>query len=264
MLKKLFQLKTKNLFAENENEPSASFPKRKKMTALIMILVFAAVSYGVYQKYFNLTDAERAQKDLNKAVSSISRHILLPQGDQPVLATVTDAGALIKQQAFFAGAKNGDQLLLFPRSLKAIIYSPSRDMIVNVGPIQQPSATVAGNDQITNPRYQTNSNSPAGGQNPNTQNEVVLSVEVRNGTGKTGYASTVADQINGQTGYSVIKVGDAAKKDYAKTIIFSSTTDASKNKLASSLAAELNGEVATQMPQGEETTAADVMVILGR
>lgn len=124
------------------------FLKRKKLFVIAFVIIIAA-GYGVYEKYFNLTDAERAQKELKAAMSAVSKHMILPEGDEPVLATVTDAEALAKQQAFFTGAVNGDQLLLFPRNLKAVIFSPSRNKIINAGPIeQQPTQQQAGNNQI--------------------------------------------------------------------------------------------------------------------
>ncbi|MCU0660002.1 MAG: hypothetical protein MUD00_00045 [Candidatus Pacebacteria bacterium] len=36
---------------------------------------------------------------------------------------------------FFKGAQKGDKLVVFPTTGKAIIYSPERDIIVNVGPV---------------------------------------------------------------------------------------------------------------------------------
>lgn len=110
------------------------------MVAVVLIILGG---YFVYEKYFHLTPAERAKKELAAAVAGVSKLIILPQGDEPVLATVTDAKTLIAQQAFFAGSVNGDQLLLFPRNLKAILWSPSRNVIVNVGPIQQTSPEAA-------------------------------------------------------------------------------------------------------------------------
>lgn len=110
---------------------------KNKVISLVMLAVIVLGSYGVYEKFFNLSDEKRAQKELATAVAAAGQLMILPEGDEPVLATVTDAEALIAQQAFFAGSIDGDHLLLFPRSLKAIIYSPSRNKIINAGPIEQ-------------------------------------------------------------------------------------------------------------------------------
>jgi hypothetical protein len=60
--------------------------------------------------------------------------MVLPEGD-PVLFKVNDQETMRKQQAFFKDTMNDDVLLVFQQSSKAIIYRPSTNMIVNVGPI---------------------------------------------------------------------------------------------------------------------------------
>lgn len=225
---------------------------KKRLLVLLGIVLVATASYGSYEKFFNLSDEERAQKELSAAVSAVSKYIVLPEGDEPVLATVTDAEAIIKQQTFFAGAVNGDQLLLFPKSMKAIIWSSSRKKIINVGPIQQstdisPVAGIKteGNDMLT------------------VAESAALSVEIRNGTGKTGYASSIAQQLSENAGYKVIKVADAAKKDYAKNIVVNLTSDKSKSSLVNSLASALGASVDSKLPDGENSAEVDALVILG-
>ncbi len=231
------------------------FGNRRRIVAIVALVVIVLGGYVVYEKYFHLTPAEKAQKELAAAVAGVSKLIILPQGDEPVLATVTDAKTLIAQQAFFAGAVNGDQLLLFPRNLKAVLWSPSRNVIVNVGPIQQPqSASAAAGIQT---------NTPASAPLTVATTPIILSVEIRNGTGKTGRASTVADQLRSNAGYSVTKVTDANKKDYTKTIVFSRVKDDSRKQAINTLAAMLNGDLVDKLPNGEKNTDADVLVILG-
>lgn len=226
----------------------------KKLT--ISVLIVAAAGYGVWDKYFSLDDAERAQKELAKAVEAVSKHMILPEGDEPVLATVTDAETLTKQQAFFAGSQNGDQLLLFPRNLKAIIYSPSREKIINVGPIEQ-SPAVTENDQAPNSKSQINSNV----QNSNAEN--TLTVEVRNGTDRAGYAATIAEQIAGNAGYTVVSVADTRKKGYDKTIVVARTDDENKKPKVQAVANTFGVSSVTELPSGETDTTADVLIILG-
>ncbi len=228
---------------------------RRRVAAMVALVLIILGGYSIYQKYFHLTPTQIAQKELAAAVAGVSKLIILPQGDEPVLATVTDAKTLIAQQAFFAGAVNGDQLLLFPRNLKAVLWSPSRNVIVNVGPIQQPqSASAAAGIQT---------NTPASAPLTVATTPIILSVEIRNGTGKTGRASTVADQLRSNAGYSVTKVTDANKKDYTKTIVFSRVKDDSRKQAINTLAAMLNGDLVDKLPNGEKNTDADVLVILG-
>ena len=60
--------------------------------------------------------------------------MLLPQNETPTLATVSDLHAL-EGQAFFKNAKEGDKVLMYLRSQRAILYRPSIDRIIEVGPI---------------------------------------------------------------------------------------------------------------------------------
>ncbi len=234
------------------------FITRRRVVAMVAIALIVLGGYGIYEKYFHLTSAEKAKKELAAAVAAVSKHIILPEGDEPVLATVVDAAALKAQQAFFSGSVNGDQLLLFPRNLKAVLWSPSRSVIVNVGPIQQQSPAAGGSQlQVAVPNNAADQTAPA------ALLPGVLSVEVRNGTGKTGYGATIAKQISANGNYSIIQVADAAAKNYAKTLIVDHATSPEKKALAISLAEALGAEVASTFPPGEKNTQADILVILG-
>ncbi|MEA1929729.1 MAG: hypothetical protein U9M92_02535 [Patescibacteria group bacterium] len=69
--------------------------------------------------------------------------VLLPSGEQPQLATITDAEALAAEDPFFDGSQDGDKVLLYLSVGKAYILSPDRDLVVNVGPIiQEPTPTL--------------------------------------------------------------------------------------------------------------------------
>lgn len=78
--------------------------------------------------------AEKMSADTAVLLGKIKKHMLLPEED-PTIATITDAENLVQQQPFYAGAQNGDKLLIFPNAKKAIIYSEARDKLVNVGPV---------------------------------------------------------------------------------------------------------------------------------
>lgn len=76
----------------------------------------------------------------------VGRHYVLPTGEQPTLATVTDKTKL--QTPFLKQADNGDKLLVYEKAAVAIIYRPSIDRIVAVGPVQvQPLKTTPGAGQ---------------------------------------------------------------------------------------------------------------------
>ncbi len=98
-------------------------------TALIVLII---LGYGITKLWgyvFAGSDAE-----LRALVSNVGEHMLLPADETPTLATVSDMHAL-EGQEFFKYAEEGDQVLMYMRSRKAIIYRPSIDKIIEVGPI---------------------------------------------------------------------------------------------------------------------------------
>jgi hypothetical protein len=114
-------------------------PKRKQERAVmtlaaivIGLIVLLIAGYGVSKAwgyFFGGTDAE-----VRALVSDVGEHMLLPDDETPTLATVSDMHAL-EGQAFFRNAKEGDKVLMYLRSQRAIIYRPSIDKIIEVGPI---------------------------------------------------------------------------------------------------------------------------------
>lgn len=67
-----------------------------------------------------------------EVLAGLGRLMILPD-EVPSIATIVDVDTLIADQSFYVGAQNGDQLILYPQSQRAIIYSPSRNIIVNAG-----------------------------------------------------------------------------------------------------------------------------------
>lgn len=137
-----------------ENQPldyevdNKKIKKSLKYPVVVLgLVIIGFIGYFGYTKLNPLSQEEQDKKDLMSAIKAVKKMMVIPTDDEPVFATVTDAESLREQQAFFTGAVNGDQLLLFPKSMKAIIYSPTRKMIVNVGPIQQPATTDISNQK---------------------------------------------------------------------------------------------------------------------
>ncbi len=94
---------------------------------VLILLVFGVTK--VWDRFFGGTDAE-----VRSLVSSVGHHMLLPTDETPTLATVSDMHAL-EGQEFFKNAKEGDKVLMYLRTHRAIIYRPSIDRIIEVGPI---------------------------------------------------------------------------------------------------------------------------------
>ncbi len=104
----------------------------------IALAILAVTALGFGGTYFlggSSSPAEANAAELVRVMEDVSNLMLLPEGELPVMATVTNAEDLKKEQAFYADVLNGDKVLIYVQNQKAIIYSPSRDVIVNVGPV---------------------------------------------------------------------------------------------------------------------------------
>ncbi|MES3006043.1 MAG: hypothetical protein V4664_03800 [Patescibacteria group bacterium] len=108
---------------------------RKYIVLLLITLVIllAGISVYLYKKNTNNPEAI-SQAEVKSLVTKVGRLMILPQGETPTIATVSDPEAL-KDQAFFADAKKGDKVLIYSNAKKAILYSPSEDKIVTIAPL---------------------------------------------------------------------------------------------------------------------------------
>lgn len=123
--------------------------KRKKFSlksVLLAILILglmgvaAFFSYSYYQTRQQVLDLKTlegqqqlAEQELSGLLNQLGKLMLLPEDEEPTVATVTDVEALSQEQPFFARANNGDKVIIYVDERKAIIYSPERNIIVNVG-----------------------------------------------------------------------------------------------------------------------------------
>lgn len=142
----------------------------KKITiTLALLLVISAGAFG--WSFYKYTQTKKqlmqvssiegqkaiAQKEVNALLEKVKKHMVLPEGEEPVVATVTDKEALSKEQPFYANAHNGDRVIAYMTARKAIIYDPIRDVIVNAGPIYVDN-TAGQQQQIQNQQQATTTN----------------------------------------------------------------------------------------------------------
>jgi hypothetical protein len=116
-------------------EPAAEAPKKGKLTLILVVLIVAVVGVLGFLgfEYMKLKQDPNAvnQKKIEVVVVKVEKLIDLPQGEIPTLATVSDTTNLAGQP-FFANAEVGDQVLLYTNARKAYLYSPSKNLIVEV------------------------------------------------------------------------------------------------------------------------------------
>lgn len=107
---------------------------------LIIGMIIGAVGLWSYNHYYGPKTAtapvdQISQADTKDLLAKIGKLIILPTGEDPIVAKINDAAALIKDQVFYKGAQNGDVVFVYQKAAKAVVYSPSRNIIVNVGPV---------------------------------------------------------------------------------------------------------------------------------
>jgi len=68
-------------------------------------------------------------------ISAVSKLTTVPSGEKPIIAIISDIDNLAKSSAFYNGAQNGDYVLIYQNESRGIIYSPSRNIIVNDSPV---------------------------------------------------------------------------------------------------------------------------------
>lgn len=246
-----------NMPIRNSAEPkqlnSSSEPGRGLaiLTLLVLFLIAAggfAWSYNGYAKTKKelslLTDPkakeEVAKKETAELVNSLKRLVVLPENETPTIATVTDAAAMAQEQPFYKDAHNGDKLLVYTQARKAYIYDPTRNILVNVGPIyidENASAT-------------------------STVELQQLNVDVRNGSNTAGVGTLLANELKKDLSITVVSASNADNKDYQGNIIVDFTAGV-KTERIKILADKIGAKVVDVLPTGERASSAEALVIVG-
>lgn len=140
--------------SENKQEENIPGPVKQSKTSaktpiklLIAILVIIAIVAGSFYYYrYTKTDVYKQKKEENRQATIIGKAgklILLPTTKPQFYDVTLDPEKLISEQPFFKGILLGDVVLIYPEISKAVIYSPSRNIVINAGPITNTAAPQA-------------------------------------------------------------------------------------------------------------------------
>ena len=112
--------------------------KRKFINIVMSVIVFTSLGFGGYFYYQFRTLKNnpnvQVQKDTQDLLAKVARIYLIPTGEEPTIATVSDPIAL-KNQSFFTQSQKGDKVLIFTKAGRAVLYRPSMDKIIEAIPI---------------------------------------------------------------------------------------------------------------------------------
>ncbi|HNZ86115.1 MAG TPA: hypothetical protein PLD95_00560 [bacterium] len=116
-----------------------SFNFKKLFKIIIIIILIVGICFGVVVVYkkiksnsYKLNMGDRGRSE--KIIKRVSRLIELPSDEIPQVANVLNEEKL-KDYPFFENAENGDNLLIYTKSMKVILYRPSTDKIIGVAPL---------------------------------------------------------------------------------------------------------------------------------
>ncbi len=140
-------------YHEEEKLIKVPMTKRRFSNIIILVIMITSFSFGgyFYYKYKKLQNSPNvtAQKEAKDLLAKVAQIYLIPTGEEPTIATVSDPTAL-KNQAFFSSSQKGDKVLIFTKAGKAVLYRPSINKIIEVAPINNdaknttPSETTSG------------------------------------------------------------------------------------------------------------------------
>lgn len=230
-----------------------TFSLSRKKLIIAGGIVFAFV-LAFAPSYYFYTEKQKAQKMLQnpaaatneetqKLIAKVGKLIELPTDEEPTVATVSDPEKL-KDQPFFAKAKNGDKLLIYNNAKKAILYDPVSNKIIEVAPVNIGTQSATASTSTVSPIPQ------------------MVRFFLLNGTAKVGLTKTYEETLKKAIPGAVVADRNNAKKnDYTKTILIdiSGTEDKEVEQIS-----KLLGIPVEKLPDGEEKPAnADFLIILG-
>lgn len=117
-----------------------------KLLSYLLILAIGAgsgiLAARLRPDLFGLAKGQaQVQAETESLISKVGKLINLPADEKPTVATVTDESK-IKDQVFFQKAQNGDIVLIYTNSQKAILYRPSENKIIEVGTVNNQTGTL--------------------------------------------------------------------------------------------------------------------------
>lgn len=236
---------------------------------LASVVVVFAVCFGSYfyfkYKKLALNSDVAVKNEVRIMTEKIGKFMELPQEDEPSVATVSDTEKL-KGQAFFSNAQNGDKVLIYGKSGKAILYRPSENKVIEISSSLSVSGSEHNSAQESNLQTQNVKDQQPASQLLEQQQTVSeqeepenIKVAVYNGTDIKGLAQKVVDKISVIPSIEIVGKTNAAE-NYAETIIVD--LNGKNSEMVKKIMEIIGGKEGT-LPEGEVKPDADILIIGG-
>lgn len=235
--------KIKNLFKKNKSNKKRYFSFLPLLIALIGVgFALSLMIAGLFVVFFTSLPDATADNELKmeSLLERVSKHILVNQFEQPIIATVEDPLALKQSNPdFYQYAQIGDSLIIW--SDKAILYSGKHDVILGVLPLGTLSAS---------------------GQGKVYEAELVEQpkIEVRNGTYTPSLARGLVNILE-EEGFDALNPRDSYNKPYKETLVINASDQEFPDTMERML--ELTGGIESELPISETNVKGDILIILG-
>lgn len=227
--------------------------KRALIGVGVGLVILLAVIPGIYfyNKYKGaVVESGNTADEATELVAKVGRHMQLPEGENPTIATITDIEKL-RDQPFFARAKNGDKLLVYRGARKAILYDPVADRIIDVAPLNFAEEATNSGQLLGTEAVATESGEVA----------ALVRVGILNGTAITGLTRTIETQVKERLDQIEVVLRGNSKQVQSSTVVVD--LSGNQSQVASQLAQVVRGRVGA-LPTGEDRPdGVDVLVILG-
>lgn len=206
---------------------------RSGLYVLVVILLAGTAGYFYWQNQQNINKlknpTQASDQEISELTEKIGKLMDLPKDEKPTVISVVDKEK-VKSQPFFSKTENGDKVLVYTASKKAILYRPLTGKIIEVGPVD-----IA----------------------PTTNFKVAL----YSATGDTTNLESIESKLKESVTNLEFPIKSKAKTKTDKVLVIDVSGD--KTVEVDQLAKLLEGEV-VPLPEGEAKPDADFLVIAGK
>lgn len=248
---------------QDEQPKKRSFPLKIFLTIVFVFVIAILIGGGIF--YYTkgslqgrLGASDKTSGEAKQLVAVVGKVYDLPSDEVPTIATVSDVSKLSGQE-FFMRAKNGDKVLIYTKAKKAILYRPSTNKIIEVGPVNINNEPQAKGDT----KASTGSASAKqSGKAVPTESAKVVKVSLLNGTKARAQTTRMERQLKSydEVVTEVVSKGNSVG-DYEETVVID--LSGKNNAAVKKLATFAKGKVAL-LPKVESAPAdSDVLIILG-